>query len=394
MPAVGVMRSAASEPSAEGVAVERLFNMPTLPLPATPEQLTPAALTDLIGELCAGARVAAVDIIETRGYGESNVSTSARASLKVRYTDDSPVDLPDRLLVKMSLGADSWCGQLHALYRNEVEFYTRLRPEIDIETPRALGGRFDPATNQYVLVLEDLSARGVQFPSIMDDFSLANVRSILDTLARLHARYWQSPRFETDLAWVQTHTAGDIEELMDGLIRAGIQSEIAKEKYKREFIGRMGTSEGELHAGVAAVKRHQSTLPQTLLHGDPHIGNVYVLPDGRGGLYDWQISVRGHALHDVCYHITTALPIEIRRTHERELLAFYRDRLSAYGVAQPPDPETLWLEYRRAAIWGVYIGWLTTPIVNYGWEVNILAHLRVTTAYEDHQTRQLVKKLS
>jgi hypothetical protein len=363
------------------------------PLPTKPDELTPAALTELIGQLHPGAAVTSVDILDTRGYGEANVSTSARATLRVRYGAGTPVGLPTRLLAKMSLGADSWCGQLHALYRNEVDFYTRLRPEMDIETARALGGRFDAATNQYVLVLEDLGVHGARFPSIMDDFSVDNVRSILDTLAKLHARYWQSPRFGTDLAWVETHTAGDIETLMDGLIRAGILSEIAKEKYKREFIGRMGTSEEELHAGVAALKRHQSTLPQTLLHGDTHIGNVYVLPDGRGGLYDWQISVRGYCLHDVCYHITTALAIDRRHQHERELLAFYRDRLAAHGVAQPPDLETLWLEYRRAAIWGVYIGWLTTPIVNYGWEVNIMAHLRVTTAYEDHQTRRLVAEL-
>ena len=42
---------------------------------------------------------------------------------------------------------------------------------------------------------------------------------------------------------------------------------------------------------------------------------------------------------------------------------------------------------------GVYIGWLTCPVANYGWEVNIMAHLRVTTAFEDHRTRQLLQEL-
>jgi aminoglycoside phosphotransferase (APT) family kinase protein len=227
----------------------------------------------------------------------------------------------------------------------------------------------------------------------MDELTVANVQAVLDTLARLHARYWESPRFKTDLAWVQTHVVGDVKDLMDGLIRDGIRDQISREKYKRELIGRMGTSEEELHAGLAAVQRHQSTLPQTILHGDPHVGNIYLMPDGSAGLYDWQISVRGHVIHDVVYQITTGLSIELRRKHERELLAIYLDRLGHYGVANPPSAEELWLEYRRAAIWGVYIGWLTTPIVNYGWEINIMAHLRVTAAFEDHDTRKLVAEL-
>ena len=41
-------------------------------------------------------------------------------------------------------------------------------------------------------------------------------------------------------------------------------------------------------------------------------------------------------------------------------------------------------------VWGVYIGWLTTPVVNYGWEINVMNHLRLTTAYEDHETAKLV----
>lgn len=323
-------------------------------LPTSPEELTPDALTALTRGLHAGATVTSVHIVEAKNYGEANVSTSARVVIDVRYGPGTP-DLPTRLMVKMSAGGGSYCSQLHAIYANEVDFYNRLRPEMVIEAPLGLGGQFDSATSNYVLVMEDITSRGAFFPSIMDDFSVANVQAVLDTLARLHARYWESPRFATDLAWVQTHLAGDVETLMDGLIRDGIRGEIAKEKFKRELIGRMGTSEEALHAGVAAVKRHQATLPQTLLHGDTHIGNVYLLPDGTGGLYDWQISVRGFAMHDVVYHITTALPIETRRRAERELLGYYRDRLGHHGVRDLPSAETLWLEYRRAAIWGVYI---------------------------------------
>jgi hypothetical protein len=44
-------------------------------------------------------------------------------------------------------------------------------------------------------------------------------------------------------------------------------------------------------------------------------------------------------------------------------------------------------------IWGVYIGWLTTPVVNYGWEINVMNHLRLTTAYEDLDTAKLISEI-
>jgi hypothetical protein len=36
---------------------------------------------------------------------------------------------------------------------------------------------------------------------------------------------------------------------------------------------------------------------------------------------------------------------------------------------------------------------LTTPVVNYGWEVSVMAHLRTTTAYEDFETGKLIDEL-
>src|SRR3546814_9190384 len=85
----------------------------------------------------------------------------------------------------------------------------------------------------------------------------------------------------------------------------------------------------------------------TLLHGDTHLGNIYLLPDGRAGLLDWQLVVRGHHMHDVNYIVTTALSIGDRRNHERDLLAYYLDRLKAHGVAAAPDLEESWTEYKR-----------------------------------------------
>ena len=291
-------------------------------------------------------------------------------------------------MIKLPRGVD---GIMAPFYANEVGFYRRLRPELTIEAPRCFGGDFDAATGGFALVLEDLTARGARFPNVTQPTALDEVRALLDTLAALHAQFWNSPRFASDLGWVETHLSGGVADLMNNLAPAYIDHEIETENFKRELVQKLCTTGPELLAGVQAVQRHQSTLPQTLLHGDTHLGNTYLLPGPVGGLLDWQLMVRGHAMHDVSYLITTGLPIADRRTHEHDLLRYYLDRLASAGVALAFD--AAWTEYRRALVWGVYIGWLTTPVVNYGWEINVLNHLRLTTAYEDHETAKLVAAL-
>ena len=48
-----------------------------------------------------------------------------------------------------------------------------------------------------------------------------------------------------------------------------------------------------------------------------------------------------------------------------------------------PDPDTAFLEYRCAAVWGVYIGWLITPVENYGLEITAANTTRMVAAVQD-----------
>jgi aminoglycoside phosphotransferase (APT) family kinase protein len=353
--------------------------------------ITPAYLTGLISEIYPGTKIEHVDIVTAKTYGEEMVSTAGRAIIDVRYAAGSAPDLPTRLVIKIPRDEDTF---ISPLYENEVAFYRRIRPELKVEAPRCFGADFNEETSRFAILFEDLTKRGARFPNVIQTITLENVRAILDTVAALHAQYWETPRFGGDLSWLGTHLTGRLATMMNEFVPAVIQQEIDSTHFKREMVQRLRTTGEELRAGLYAVQRHQANLPQTLLHGDTHIGNTYLLPDGHAGLLDWQLMVRGHAMHDVNYLITTSLSIGDRRAHERELLAYYLDRLAANGVKTPPSSEDAWTEYRRTLIWGVYIGWLTTPVVNYGWEINIMNHLRLTTAFEDLDTATLVAEVS
>jgi Phosphotransferase enzyme family len=332
--------------------------------------------------------IAEVQIEEACTYGDQMVSTAARVLFSVRYLDGQGGGWPTRQVLKIARTDDD---VMAPFYENEVAFYTRLRPELDIEAPLSLGGHYDPGTRHFAVLMENLVARGAHFPNVLDTVPTERVRSLLETLARLHARYWNAAELSTTLGWMGTALEGKVATLLNDAAAPYIQYEIDNQKFKNELVGMLGWTGEELRTGTMAMHRHQLRLDQCVVHGDTHLGNTYFLPEGRCGLLDWQLMGRGHPMHDVSYIIATALSVADRRVHEQSLLRYYLDRLKAAGAANPPSFEDSWDEYRRSMIWNVYVGWLTTPVVNYGWEINVMNHIRLVTAFEDLETGKLVR---
>ena len=351
----------------------------------------------LVRELRPDVSVGNVTVTGIKSYGdadnESSVSTSSQVRMEVGYDGQGGHNqLPRQLLAKLSFPDDIECNnpELNVWFENEVFFYNRVRPELDIETPIGMGGHFDWDSNRFILLMGDLGTQHPHINTMMDPPAVEPVRAVLMELAKLHARFWQSPRFDTDLAWVQNQVDGTLEGLFDGSVRLHIHRELARNPFKREFIEELGTTEAELYAMMKAIKRHQARLPQTLLHGDAHFGNSYLLPDGRGGLLDWQAFARGNFMHDVGYMIQTGLSVDHRRKHERDLLDEYREALLQHGAGPDvPDRETVWLEYRRSMIYGFHMGWITAPYENYGWECMVLGNHRTKAACMDHDSVRL-----
>jgi hypothetical protein len=147
-----------------------------------------------------------VEVVAAKRCGDGVASTADRLVLDLSYRADTAVGLPRRLILKTMLASPH---APEAMYENEVRFYRELRDDVDIETPAVYASSFDPATGRFGLLLEDLTERGARFPSALDPVSVDEVRSILGHLATLHARYWDSQRFDDELAWVGTPlTAG------------------------------------------------------------------------------------------------------------------------------------------------------------------------------------------
>jgi hypothetical protein len=285
-----------------------------------------------------GADVQAVEVIGR------NSGTTTRARLRV--TGDNRL-VPPTLFLKLAPSEKKTrlFVNLMGLGRQEVAFYRDVRPTVPVAAPRCYAARFEAALGRFVLVLEDLEARGCRFGDITKPCSPDDAHAVVTALARMHAAFWESPRFAGDLRWVHSQAEDPNAGLVARLIKRSLiqvdrdHGDIVPDDVRRE--GRsMAERRPELDARLGRG-------PLTLLHGDTHIGNMAF--DGAEPLFfDWQVLRRGPGMRDIAYFMVTSLPVETRRANEEHLVRSYVRALVAGGVELGFDDA--WQRYRLHAI--------------------------------------------
>ncbi len=241
-------------------------------------------------------------------------------------------------------------GDMARLGEVEVGFYRDVRSGLDLAAPQLLGATFDRTTGRFAVVLEDLTAQGAVFCDTLTELSADQIADVLSTLARLHgATHADLPAH----SWIATNSADAFLPVMSAAL-----PRLAAKVAQRE----PSLVVPEADRLLRTYKHWAASLdtgPQCLLHGDPHPGNVYLLPEGAGaGLLDWQAVRRGHPLRDATYHLILSLTVPDRRKHERDLLAHYVAELEANG-GPIITAEDAWQSYRRMAAY-VYVATVFT----------------------------------
>jgi hypothetical protein len=120
----------------------------------------------------------------------------------------------------------------------------------------------------------------------------------------------------------------------------------------------------------------------TLIHGDDHIGNLFV-DGGRTGFYDWAVASRFPGMRDVSYFLCNELPSDVRRAEEEALLTRDREALAGHGVALEAGLQRE--QYRLFSVYS-WISATTTAAMGSQWqpaEVGLGAMERTTQALID-----------
>jgi thiamine kinase-like enzyme len=291
-----------------------------------------------------GLRVTRVE----RCGGHSGTTTRERLRVVSAPAGAAGV-VPETLFLKITpagLGTRLFTT-LFDLGATEVDFYRCLGDSLPVKVPRVHCARRARRGGRFVLLLEDLEASGCRLASHETPVSLAEARSVATALARLHAAFWQSPRFSSDLAWLRT-AGGGRHKALEWWIAARSHAP-ALAKFGDVVSAAVRDHAHRIHAHRAQLEAHWAAGPQTLLHGDPHAGNLYF--DGEeAGFFDWQVAQVGPGLRDLGYFLVNSVETQLRRNRERELIELYLATLADGGV-DAPDFDTAWAEYRLFALY-------------------------------------------
>jgi len=345
-------------------------------VPRNPQGFTPEWLTTALAGRHPGV------VVSTAEVAEIDKGTTTRIVLRLGYASGEG---PERVFVKMQGSIDHRLvmGLLDMLYHEARIF--GLSDRLPLEAPLVYATGIDKRRLQSLVLMEDLRLRGVTLNRATEPLDIAVVTRVVEMLAAMHGRYWEFRR-ETrpELAWVPTYRA------FPGWALVGAAGTRRAQKHHAEAFEvlcaphlRSWRALAQLWCrGITDIGRG----PQTLLHGDTHIGNSYLLPDGRFGFLDWQLVCRGSWTHDVCYFFVSSLDIEDRRKHERDLLDLYVDALGSAG-GRPPSHEEAWAAYRRSPAYG-FPCWVAT--VGFGDyqqpDLAVTTAARFAAAYTDLET--------
>ena len=338
-------------------------------IPASVDEITPARLGAALA-----AHVSSVEVIDAHS------GTTGRALVRVK----SDADLPDTLFVKLQpfVAEQREFLQMVGLGVAEARFYAAVGGEVPVRVPRVYHSSFDDGDGSFVMVLEDLTASGCRFAKPDDDDVLDVATSLVDELAVLHAAYWEKP-----LPWLGRHalTSGGGPEQEQRMAGGAAIVRSALDQFA-DGLPRAFRELGELYiAHYREVGALFNEGERTLIHGDDHIGNLFV--DGkRTGFYDWAVASRFAGMRDVAYFLCNSLPTELRRAEQGPLIARYRAGLAARGVAL--DERTAWDQYRLFATYS-WISATTTAAMGSRWqpvEVGRRATARTTQAIIDLDT--------
>jgi len=311
------------------------------------DSLTTDELSSAIGAQVRGARLLGHDIeIDSRG-------TTDRARIHLTWNDEGlQAGLPTSAFAKgtSSQVAPRVIVSAFGCHTYETRFFQQIHPTVADLTIKPYVSRAGRG-GRYVIAIEDVALRGdVTFYNADHECPKEHAEGMMDLLAKLHARFWQSERFQTDLSWLETYSRRPGGAFMQRLFTWSEKRFMAQDREVPDPVRRL--TKNYVNNQAQLIKVWES-MPQTLCHGDDHLGNTFRNPDGSAGVYDWQVFHKMHGLRDVAYFLMHSVPTELRRSEEKALIGRYLDRLAAAGVGnQVPTLAEAFDTYRLLTIDG------------------------------------------
>lgn len=342
----------------------------------------PTEIHELTPEWCSralGREVASVEVIDRHSgtTGRARLALEGDGGPATVFVKLPPFDAAQRLFVdKVGMGV------------TEARFYRDLAAEIPARIPAVWFADYEAGDDgdRYVMVLEDLAAGGCRFPSPTDDDIEHRAYDIVEQLAPIHARYWDSSRFGEgcDLAWITPKGTGRGD---GGAEFVRIALDALADRLPDGFVP-LAELYLERSRDILALYREGV---RTLVHGDSHLGNLFVDGD-RTGFLDWAVLGYAPGVRDIAYVLTNSVPTEVRRANEETLIGRYCDALGRHGVDLAFAEA--WEQYRLFAVYS-WVSATCTAAMGSKWQpehVGLGGTARATVAAVDLDVLGLLRQ--
>ena len=263
--------------------------------PAAPEQLSARWLSRVLG-------------YPVRDFKVSHFSEGAGVVGLVTRVHLSAAEGPPSIIAKFPSPAAENRAVAHTydMYGREVRFYQQTANTLRLRTPTCHHAEFDPQSQDFVLLLEDLQdwRIGDQVAGCSRNEALA----VIDAIADLHSSLWDAP------------PPGMISHnnpmQRDGMI-AGFQVgwPVVAEHFGELIPPKARLAGKEMPDRVAGLLNEMCHPPICLAHADVRLDNIFFGED-EVVLVDWQSVCTSAPEQDLAYFVTQSIPVRIRSTED------------------------------------------------------------------------------
>jgi len=356
-----------------------------LPVPRAFGDVTAEWLTSAVSEHYPGVNVASVKVDPHMGHKPN------KARVHVTWNGTaSGAHLPATFVIKGTFNGTTSRGEIID-FSNMAELvsYRDIVPHIPVNAPRMIYQSWEAEPSESVVMLfEDMAERRpTYFPDGFATLSYGQAARILTAMARFQAATWNSPEFAEGGRWGPGTAAGENARLIRSLYFDVLPR---SEHWPASVRSPRGAAIPRLLRDAERMERGWLRLVDLLaghgmviVHGDEHLGNLAMEPDGTPIFYDFLARGEPWPLGLVRFLIPT-LDILDRRAWEKSLLTGYLADLQRFG-APTPSFEEAWLAYRAAAICPLMI-WLNNSSTWQPEATNTANAARAAAAVLDHDS--------
>lgn len=299
----------------------------SIAFPANPEQLTNTWLSQVLGHQ--------VDDFDVQPFAEGAgiIGQVVRIALQGAQPFDSLVaKFPSPSEANRTVAAT------YDMYGREVAFYRQIAARVRVRTPECYFAAINPATQEFVLLVEDLSE--FEIGDQVAGCSLDQARRVIATIAALHASAWQP---DQSFGLISHNNPAQREGMIAGF---DMGWPVVLERF-RDLVPESGLVAGEkMAAATPWLLREMSTSPVCLTHADVRLDNVF-FADQEIALVDWQSVCACAPEQDLAYFLTQSVPLET--VIDEDLKGLYYDELRAQGIGYPK--ETFEHRYKVCALY-------------------------------------------